>query len=77
MFLISYHIFPHVIFKSFILCFMPINTKEVDKETYKGPKALYSLYKTVVLSGPGGAVLTVQDSGLIRARRCCYHCTRQ
>ena len=31
MLLISYHIFPHVIFKSFILCFMPVNTKEVDK----------------------------------------------
>ena len=31
MLLISHHIFPHVIFKSFILCFMPVNTKEVDK----------------------------------------------
>ena len=30
MLLISYHIFSHVIFKSFILCFMPVNTKEVD-----------------------------------------------
>ena len=77
MLLISYHISPHVIFKSFILCFMPVNTKEVDIGTYKGPKALYSLYETVVLSGPGGAVLTVRDSGLIRARRRCYHCTRQ
>ena len=28
-------------------------------ETYKGPKALYSLYETVVLSGFGGVVLTV------------------
>ena len=31
MLLISYHIFSHVIFKSFILCFMPVTTKEVDK----------------------------------------------
>ena len=30
MLLISYHIFSHVIFKSFGLCFMPVNTKEVD-----------------------------------------------
>ena len=30
MLLISYHIFSHVIFKSFILCFIPVNTKEVD-----------------------------------------------
>ena len=30
MLLISYHIFSHVIFKSFILCFMHVNTKEVD-----------------------------------------------
>ena len=30
MLLISYHIFSHVIFKSFGLCFMPVSTKEVD-----------------------------------------------
>ena len=48
MLLISYHIFSHVIFKSFVLCFMHVNTKEVDTGNYKGPKALYSLYETVV-----------------------------
>ena len=52
MLLISYHIFSLVIFKSFILCFMPVNTKEVDIGNYKGSKALYSLYETVVYKGP-------------------------
>ena len=52
MLLISYHIFPHVIFKSFILCFMPVNTKEVDTGNHEGPKALYSLCETVVHEGP-------------------------
>ena len=77
MLLISYHIFSHVIFKSFVLCFMPVNTKEVDKGTYKGLKALYSLYETVVLLGPEGAVLIVLNSGHIIARRRRYHCTKQ
>ena len=36
----------------FLLCFMPTKTLEVDKGNYKGPKALYSLYKTVVYKGP-------------------------
>ena len=68
MFLISYHIFPHVIFKSFILCFMPVNTKKWIQEIYKGPKALYSLYETVILLGPGGAVIIVRDNDhLIKA----------
>ena len=52
MLLRSYHIFSHVIFKSFVLCFMPAQTLEVDKGNYKGPKALYSLYETVVYKGP-------------------------
>ena len=34
------------------LCFMPAKTLEVDKGNYKGPKALYSLYETVVYKGP-------------------------
>ena len=55
MLLISYHIFPHVIFKSFVLCFIPVNTKEVDIGN---------------LSGPGGAVIIVRDNDyLIKARR--------
>ena len=41
---------------------MPVNTKEVDTGNYKGPE---------------GVVLTVRNSGLIRVRRRCYHCTRQ
>ena len=57
MLLISYHIFRHVIFKSFILYFMPVNTKEVDIGNHEGPKAL----------------LTIQNSGIIRAQRRCTH----
>ena len=44
--LFSYYTF-HITFSS-----MPINTKEVDTENYKGLKALYSLYETVVHEGP-------------------------
>ena len=51
MFLISCHVISYVIFKSFVLCFMPAETLEVDKGKYKGPKALYSLYETVVYKG--------------------------
>ena len=32
----------------FLLCFMPAKTLEVDKGNYKGSKALYSLYETVI-----------------------------
>ena len=52
MLLLSYHIISYVIFKSFVLCFIPAKTLEVDKGNYKGPKALYSLYETVVYKGP-------------------------
>ena len=41
---------------------MPVNTKEVDTETMKGPKALYSLYETVVYEGPVGDVIIVRDN---------------
>ena len=34
-----------------LLCFMSAKTLEVDKENCKGPKALYSLYETVVYKG--------------------------
>ena len=34
-----------------LLCFMPAKTLEVDKGNYKGPKALYPLYETVVYKG--------------------------
>ena len=61
MLLISYHIFLHVIFKSFILCFMPVNTKEVDTRDLKRPE---------------GAILTIRNSGIIRAQRRCTHCTK-
>ena len=47
----SYHFICHI-FKSFVLCFMPALTVEVDKVNYKDPKALYSLYETVVYKGP-------------------------
>ena len=50
MLLISYHIL--CIYLSFLLCFMPTKTLEVDKGNYKGPKALYSLYEIVVYKGP-------------------------
>ena len=50
--LLSSHIISYVIFKSFVLCFMPSKTLEVDKGNYKDPKALYSLYETVVYKGP-------------------------
>ena len=56
MLLISNHIFLHVIFKSFVLCFMPVNTKEVDIGN---------------LSGLGGDVIIVRDNDyLIKARMC-------
>ena len=34
------------------LGFMSAKTLEVDKENYKGLKALYSMYETVVYKGP-------------------------
>ena len=36
----------------FLLGFMSAYTLEADTENYKGPKALYSLYETVVYKGP-------------------------
>ena len=35
-----------------LLCFMSAKTLEVDKGNYKSPKALYSMYETVVYKGP-------------------------
>ena len=52
MLLLSYQIISYVIFKSFVLCFMAAYTLEVNKGNYKGPKAMYSLYETVVYKGP-------------------------
>ena len=52
MLLLSYHIISYIIFKSFVLCFMPVENLEMDKGNYKGPKALYSLCETVVYKGP-------------------------
>ena len=47
--LISYTVFLFSCFTFHItFSFMPLNTKEVDKGNYKGPKALYSLCETVV-----------------------------
>ena len=40
------------IYLSFLLCFMPAETLEVDTGNYKGPKVLYSLYEKVVYKGP-------------------------
>ena len=68
MLLISFHIMSFIIFRSFayscclFLCFMHAYTLEVDTGNYKGPKMLLSLYETMTS---------------IRARRRCYHCTRQ
>ena len=68
MLLISFHIMSFIIFRSFayscrlFLCFMSAYTLKVDTGNYKGPKALLSLYDTMTF---------------IRARRRCYHCTRQ
>ena len=50
-FLSTFIYISYVIFKSFVLCFMPVLTLEVDKGNYKGPKVLYSLYETVVYKG--------------------------
>ena len=36
----------------FLLGFMSAYTLEADTGNYKGPKALYSLYETVVYKGP-------------------------
>ena len=49
----------HLILFMYVFSFMPVNTKEVDTETMKGPEALYSLYETVVYEGPGGAVIII------------------
>ena len=35
---------------------------EVDKGNYKGPKALYSLYKTLVYKGLEDAVIIVREN---------------
>ena len=51
-FLSTFIYISYVIFKSFVLCFMTAKTLKVDKGNYKGPKALYSLYETVVYKGP-------------------------
>ena len=52
----SYHVIYHIhfiyVYLSLLLGFMPAKTLEVDKGKYKGPKALYSLYETVVYKGP-------------------------
>ena len=45
----SYHVFYTC---HFLLGFMSANTLEADTGNYKGPKALYSLYETVVYKGP-------------------------
>ena len=55
-------IYFHLILFIYVFSFMPVNTKEVDTETMKGPKALYSLYETVVYEGPGGDVIIVRDN---------------
>ena len=49
MLLISCHIFYTCYF---LLGFMSVYTLEADTGSYKGPKELYSLYKTVVYKGP-------------------------
>ena len=49
MLIISYHIFYTC---HFLLDFMSAYTLEADMGNYKGPKALYSLYETVVYKGP-------------------------
>ena len=36
----------------FLLGFMSANTLEADTGNYKGPKAMYSLYETLVYKGP-------------------------
>ena len=40
------------IYLPFSLGFMSANTLEADTGSYKGPKALYSLYETMVNKGP-------------------------
>ena len=45
----SYHVFYTC---HFLLGFMSSNALEADTRNYKGPKALYSLYETVVYKGP-------------------------
>ena len=49
MLLISCHIFYTC---HFLLGFMSAYTLEADTGNYKGPKALYSLYETMVYKGP-------------------------
>ena len=52
MLFISCHIFYTFHFHILVILFyVSCLHKEVDKENYKGPKALYSLYKTVVYKG--------------------------
>ena len=47
-------------------------TRCTKQWSYQGPEALYSLFETVVLLGPGGAVIIVRDNDhLIKARRRC------
>ena len=65
MLLLSYHIISYVIFKSFVL--------EVDKGKYKGPKALYSLYKTVVYKGSKALLSLCETRGqLISILQTCF-----
>ena len=56
-------IFFHLIFLMYVFSFMPVNTKEVDTETMKGPKAVLSLFETMTIyEGPEGAVIIVRDN---------------
>ena len=58
MLLISFHIMPFNIYKSFtyschlFLCFMSSYTLEVDTGNYKDQKVLLSLYETTNYKGP-------------------------
>ena len=54
MLLISCHIFYTC---HFLLGFMSAYTLKADTRNYKGPKALYSLYETVVYKGPKALLL--------------------
>ena len=64
----SYHVmyFYHVriifIYLSFVLCFMPALTLEVDKGNYKGPKALLSLYETMTIYKGPKALLSLYET---------------
>ena len=56
---------------------MSAYTLEVDTESYKGPKALLSLYETTTSIKDLKALLSLYETMTsIRARKRCYHCTR-